>query len=180
MYSDLALYIKVSFPTSFAFSSSFNINFYSQIMSTQASSSLSKLPSSSLSELPSSSLSVVDYSNIFTSTLIMTPFDLYNSSPLQNSIPPNSPKAMNSDSICQPRICWVYNHMLNSNLETKYYFKANQLEWRCKYCPKKYALNGGTHCIKSHLKDIHDISKDSPQEEKAKKRQLTIENALIS
>ena len=34
--------------------------------------------------------------------------------------------------------------------------------------------------MKSHLKDIHDISKDSPREEKAKKRQLTIENALLS
>src|SRR3982074_3668226 len=70
--------------------------------------------------------------------------------------------------------------MPNSNPKTKYYSKANRLEWRCKYCPKKYTLNGRTHCMKSHLKDIHDISKDSPREEKAKKRQLTIENAFIS
>src|SRR3979411_2391191 len=102
MYSDLALYIRVSFPTSFAFSSSFHINFYSQIMSTQASSSLSELFSSSLSELPSSLLSEFDYSDIFTSTLIMTLFDLYNSLSLQNSIPSNSSKAINSDFIHQP------------------------------------------------------------------------------
>src|SRR3981081_430457 len=70
--------------------------------------------------------------------------------------------------------------MPNSNPETKYYSKANWLKWRCKYCPKKYTLNGGTCCMKSHLKDIHDISKNSPQEEKVKKRQLTIENAFIS
>jgi hypothetical protein len=70
--------------------------------------------------------------------------------------------------------------MPNSNPETKYYSKANRLEWRYKYCPKKYALNRGTRCIKSHLKDIHDISKDSLREEKAKKRQPTIENTLIS
>src|SRR4030088_2981439 len=144
-------------------------------MSTQASSSLSELPSSLLSEF--------DYSDIFTSTPIMTPFDLDNSSPFQNALPStidSSPKAMDSDSIHQPRTCWVYNHMPNSNPETKYYSKANRLKWKCKYCSKKYALNGGTRCMKSHLKDIHDISKDSLQEEKAKKRQLTIENALIS
>src|SRR3979411_2641711 len=128
MYNDLALYIRMSFPTSFAFSSSFNINFYSQIMSTQASSSLSELPSFSLSELPSSLPSEFDYSDIFTSTPIMILFDLYNSSPLQNSIPPNSPKAMDSDFIHRPRTCWVYNHMPNSNPEIKYYSKANWLE----------------------------------------------------
>src|SRR4030088_715953 len=152
-------------------------------MSTQAFSLLSELPSFSLSELPSSLLSEFDYSDIFTSTPIMTPFDLDNSSPFQNALPSaldSSPKAMDSDSIHWPRTCWVYNHIPDSNPETKYYSKANRLEWRCKYCTKKYALNGGTRCMKSHLKDIHDISKDSPQEEKAKKRQLTIENALIS
>ena len=152
-------------------------------MSSQASSSLFELPSSSLSELLSSLLSEFDY-DIFTSTPIMTPFDLYNSSPLQNALSSstldNSPKAMDSDFIRRPWTCWVYNHMPNSNPETKYYSKANWLKWRCKYCPKKYTLNGGTCCMKSHLKDIHDISKNSLREEKAKKRQLTIENTLIS
>ena len=128
MYSDLALYIRVSFPTSFAFSSSFNINFYSQIMSTQASSSLSELSSSSLSELPSSLFSEFDYSDIFTSTPIITPFDLDNSSPFQNALPStldSSPKAMDSDFIHRPQTCWVYNHMPDSNPKTKYYSKAN-------------------------------------------------------
>ena len=101
MYSDLALYIRASFPTSFAFSSSFNINFYFQIMSTQASSLLSELPSSLLSEF--------DYSDIFTSTPIMILFDLYNSSPLQNALPSSTLdslfKAMDSDFIHRPRTC---------------------------------------------------------------------------
>jgi hypothetical protein len=50
----------------------------SSSLSELPSSSLSELPSSSLSELPSSLLSEFDYSDIFTSTPIMTPFDLYN------------------------------------------------------------------------------------------------------
>jgi BED zinc finger len=71
--------------------------------------------------------------------------------------------------------------MPDLDIETKYYSKTNnQLEWRCKYCLKRYALNGGTRCIKSHLKTIHNVSEDSPREERAKQRQLSIEDALAT
>jgi hypothetical protein len=54
--------------------------------------------------------------------------------------------------LARPRTCYVYNYMPDVDPETKYWSKINgQLEWRCKYCPKRYALNGGTRCMKSHL-----------------------------
>jgi hypothetical protein len=63
--------------------------------------------------------------------------------------------------------------------ETKYGSKINgQLEWRCKYCPKRYALNGGTRCMKSHLQACHDIDHDSPRAERVEKRQRSIEEAI--
>ena len=71
--------------------------------------------------------------------------------------------------------------MPDLNIKTKYYLTTNsQLKQRCKYCPKRYALNKGTRCIKSYLKTIHNISKDSPREERAKKRQLSIKDALAT
>ena len=71
--------------------------------------------------------------------------------------------------------------MPDLDIKTKYYLTTNsQLKWRCKYCPKRYALNGGTRCIKSYLKTIHNISEDSPREERAKKRQLFIKDALAT
>jgi hypothetical protein len=37
---------------------------------------------------------------------------------------------------------------------TKYYSITNKLEWRCKYCSKRYTLNGGTRLIKVHIKRL--------------------------
>ena len=71
--------------------------------------------------------------------------------------------------------------MPDPNIEIKYYSKSNnQLEWRCKYCPKRYAINGGTRCIKLHLKSVHNTTKDSPRNERSKKRQISIEDALVT
>jgi hypothetical protein len=42
---------------------------------------------------------------------------------------------------------------------------TGKLEWRCRYCVKRYALNGGTRVIKLHLVSAHDISESSPREE---------------
>src|ERR1700742_467834 len=63
---------------------------------------------------------------------------------------------------------------------TKYYSSINKLEWRCKYCSKRYALNSGTRLIKVHLKADHDISELSIRQERSIKRQLSIQDALIT
>jgi hypothetical protein len=55
---------------------------------------------------------------------------------------------------------------------------TGKLEWRCRYCVKKYALNSGTRVIKLHLISAHDISESSPREQHIIQRQRTIEEAI--
>jgi hypothetical protein len=69
--------------------------------------------------------------------------------------------------------------MLDKNLETKYINQTNRkIEWRYKYCSKKYLLNSGTRCLKAHLRTIHLIYKTSPRDNKTKKRQLLIKDLI--
>ena len=71
--------------------------------------------------------------------------------------------------------------MPDINPETLYYHPiSTKLEWRCKYCSKRYTLNGGTSIIKQHLKSAYGISENSPRQERILKRQRTIEEAIIS
>jgi hypothetical protein len=147
-------------------------------MSSQASSS----ELSQLSEQFQDTLS-----DIHPAALTWDPYDIYSSSPppqitgFSSLTQVSSPPPTSIDPTRRPRTCWVYKHMPDLDIETKYYSTTNsQLEWRYKYCPKRYALNGGTRCMKSHLKTIHNISEDSPREERAKKRQLSIEDALAT
>lgn len=68
--------------------------------------------------------------------------------------------------------------MPDLDTETLYYHPATgKLEWRCKYCPKRYTLNGGTFIMKQHLKSAHKISERSARQERLLKRQRTIEEA---
>jgi hypothetical protein len=78
------------------------------------------------------------------------------------------------------RTCWVYKHMPDIDIGTKYYSTTNKLEWRCKYCSKRYAINGGTRLIKVHLKADHDITELSTRQEQSIKRQISIQDALIT
>ena len=59
--------------------------------------------------------------------------------------------------------------MPDIDIGTKYYSSTNKLEWRCKYCSKRYTLNGGTRLIKVHLKADHDISELSTRQEQINK-----------
>jgi hypothetical protein len=48
--------------------------------------------------------------------------------------------------------------MADKDPETKYFnSRTRKLKWRCGYCPKRYALNGGTRIIKLHLSSCHQI-----------------------
>jgi hypothetical protein len=69
--------------------------------------------------------------------------------------------------------------MPNSNIESLYYHPGTtKLEWRCKYCPKRYTINGGTRVIKLHLTSVHGIIENSPRQERIIQRQRTIEEAV--
>lgn len=85
-----------------------------------------------------------------------------------------------NDKPLRNRSCWVYKHMPDSDIGTKYYSTTNKLEWRCKYCAKRYALNGGTRLIKLHLTTDHNISELSIRQEQSIKRQMSIQDALIT
>jgi hypothetical protein len=68
--------------------------------------------------------------------------------------------------------------MPDLDTEALYYHPLiRKLEWRCKYCPKRYTVNGSICLIKQHLVVAHDISERSPRQERLIKRQRTIEEA---
>jgi hypothetical protein len=69
--------------------------------------------------------------------------------------------------------------MPDKDPETKYFNLTNgRMEWRCKYCPKKYLLNGGTRCPKVHLRVIHSIDEKTSRDNKTGKRQLSMEESV--
>jgi hypothetical protein len=69
--------------------------------------------------------------------------------------------------------------MPDEDPETKYYNrKTGALEWRCRYCHKKYALNGGTRILKSHLRALYGITDKSSREITTQKRQLLLEESI--
>lgn len=70
--------------------------------------------------------------------------------------------------------------MPDVDIETKYFNSTKKPEWRCRYCSKRYAINGGTRLIKVHLTASHGISELSSCQERANKRQTTIEDALVT
>ena len=98
------------------------------------------------------------------------------SSTTQSPLYPDS----NAPTISRNRTSWVYKHMPDIDISTQYFNTANKLEWRCKYCSKAYLLNGGTRLIKRHLQANHDISELSLRQERARKRQMSIEDSLIT
>ena len=68
--------------------------------------------------------------------------------------------------------------MPDKDPETLYYHPTTtKLEWRCKYCSKRYAINGGTRLIKQYLIAAHEILEKSPRQERLIKRQRTIKEA---
>ena len=77
------------------------------------------------------------------------------------------------------RMSWIFNHMPDSNMQTKYYNEiTNVEEWRCRYCSKVYALSGGTGAPGRHLEDYHEISKESPRDTAVKNIQKSLSDAF--
>jgi hypothetical protein len=116
-----------------------------------------------------------------------SPQSPYNTTPLSSPAPQSScsniqssPSSSTDNAPLRNRTCWVYKHMPDIDIGTKYYSTTNKLEWRCKYCTKRYAINGGTRLIKGHLKVDHNISELSTRQERSIKRQISIQNALIT
>jgi hypothetical protein len=62
--------------------------------------------------------------------------------------------------------------------EYRYFGTTGKEEWRCKYCPKAYSINGGTRVIQRHLLEKHKKTEKSSREDTSAKRQRSIEQAL--
>jgi len=55
------------------------------------------------------------------------------------------------------RTSWIYSHMPDDDRNTLYKDTEGRIEWRCRYCPQKYLLNGGTSIITNHLIQKHEL-----------------------
>ena len=75
--------------------------------------------------------------------------------------------------------------MPDADKETRYFSKDSLLEWRCKYCPQTYDLNGGTKIITTHLttgspnKPGHGLEPESARIERVKNSQVAIDTAIV-
>lgn len=74
--------------------------------------------------------------------------------------------------------------MVDPDPETRYFnTNTGALEWRCKYCPKVYDLNGGTAVITDHLtasvtRGAHNLERDSARDSHARNQQISIHTAI--
>ncbi|KAL6406027.1 putative Transposase-like protein [Ilyonectria robusta] len=64
------------------------------------------------------------------------------------------PCTASTTSSIKPRTSWVFSHMPDEEMETRYYNpRTGKEEWRCKHCNRTYACSGGTAAPAKHLMD---------------------------
>jgi hypothetical protein len=91
----------------------------------------------------------------------------------------STPDSESSSRKERKRTSFAFNHMPNKDPNTKYFnAKTKALEWRCRYCNQRYALNGGTWVLMNHLSKEHDITGITRKEASKGKRQLLIEESI--
>jgi hAT family C-terminal dimerisation region len=74
------------------------------------------------------------------------------------------------------RHSWVFNHMPDADMQTKYYNPITGVEeWRCRYCSATYATSGSTSGPQGHLEGKHDIPRNSVRSIQAKNIQQSLE-----
>jgi hypothetical protein len=56
---------------------------------------------------------------------------------------------------------WVYDHMPDLERETRYQSIDGRDEWRCRYCSRRYLIDGGTAIITNHLISIHSLQEEN-------------------
>ncbi len=77
------------------------------------------------------------------------------------------------------RNSWVFNHMPDIDIQTKYHNEnTNVEEWRCQYCTKVYALSGRTGAPGRHLEEYHNIPWKSPRDIAVKNIQKSLAEAF--
>ncbi|KAJ6782950.1 hypothetical protein PWT90_08941 [Aphanocladium album] len=85
----------------------------------------------------------------------------------------------------KPRTSWVFPHMPDGEIETRYYNQwTGKEEWCCKYCDKTYSCSGGTAAPAKHLTDAppdgHGLPKGAPRAAKVRSIRTIIEQARLT
>ena len=79
------------------------------------------------------------------------------------------------------RHSWVFRHMPDEDMQTKYYNEVTKLEeWRCRYYTKTYLTSGSTSGPGNHLEDFHEIPRDSPRDTVVKNIQRSLKSAFAT
>lgn len=95
------------------------------------------------------------------------------------------PRTASATSCTKPRTSWVFSHMPDEEIETRYYNqRTGKEEWRCKYCDKTYSCSGGTAAPAKHLTDAppdgHGLPKGAPRTAKVRTIQTILEKARLT
>ncbi|KAF6515700.1 hypothetical protein HZS61_004441 [Fusarium oxysporum f. sp. conglutinans] len=95
------------------------------------------------------------------------------------------PRTVSTTSSTKPRTSWVFSHMPDEEVETRYYNqRTGKEEWRCKHCDKTYASSGGTAAPAKHLMDPppdgHGLPKGASRTAKVTTIRTIIEQARVA
>ncbi|KAG8664959.1 uncharacterized protein FPOAC1_012936 [Fusarium poae] len=97
----------------------------------------------------------------------------------------SQPRTVSTTSSTKPRTLWVFSHMPDEEVETRYYNqRTGKEEWFCKHCDKTYASSGGTAAPAKHLMDPppdgHGLPKGAPRTAKVTTIRTIIEQARVA
>ncbi|OWT42367.1 BED zinc finger domain-containing protein [Pochonia chlamydosporia 170] len=98
---------------------------------------------------------------------------------------PSPPRTGSVASCAKPRTSWIFSHMPDEDIETRYYNqRTGKEEWRCKYCEKTYSCSGGTAAPTKHLTDPppdgHGLPKGAPRSAKVRTIRTILEQARLT
>lgn len=90
----------------------------------------------------------------------------------------STPTSTMVDIIKTKRWSWIWKHMPSENKHHIYRDKKGRIQWKCQHCDRCYLESGGTRVIINHLRYVHQITEQSPREEKRHRVQGSIEAAM--
>ncbi|OAQ58045.2 ribonuclease H-like protein [Pochonia chlamydosporia 170] len=98
---------------------------------------------------------------------------------------PSPPRTGSVASCAKPRTSWIFSHMPDEDIETRYYNqRTRKEEWRRKYCEKTYSCSGGTAAPTKHLTDPppdgHGLPKGAPRSAKVRTIRTILEQARLT
>ena len=93
--------------------------------------------------------------------------------------PPRAPAPPLPQRPKQLRHSWIFRHMPDEDMQTKYYNEITGLEeWRCRYCSTTYLTSGSTSGPSGHLQMAHELLRDAPRDAQATNIQRSLQEAF--